>query len=57
MMTLYAKIKLIYPDLDDKNFPDIICLRNDSDGKGAYIEKWNHPTLTKPTQEQLDLVV
>jgi hypothetical protein len=56
-MTLYAKIKLIYPDLDDKNFPDIICLRNDSDGEGDYIFEWNHPTLTKPTQEQLNLVV
>jgi len=57
MMTLYEKIKLIYPDLEDKNFPDVICLRNDSDGNSDYIEKWDHPTLTKPTQEQLDLVV
>ena len=52
-MTLYEKIKLIYPDIEDKNFPDIICFRDDSDGKGAYIFEWNHPTLSCPTEEQL----
>ena len=26
---------------------------NDSDGKGDYIAKWEHPTLAKPTAEQL----
>jgi hypothetical protein len=31
-----------------------IQLRNDSDGKGDYIAKWEHPTLSRPTQEQLD---
>jgi hypothetical protein len=56
MMTLYEKIKLIYPDIEDKNFPDVICLRNDSDGNGDYIAAWNHPTLTKPTDEQLSSV-
>jgi hypothetical protein len=55
-MTLYEKIKLIYPQLEDKNFPDVICLRNDSDGNGDYIAAWNHPTLTKPTDEQLSSV-
>ena len=56
-MTLYEKIKSIYPELEDKDFTSVIYLRNDSDGKGDYIFEWNHPTLTKPTQEQLDLVV
>ena len=28
-------------------------LQNDSDGKGDYIAKWEHPTLAKPTTEQL----
>jgi hypothetical protein len=28
-------------------------LQNDSDDKGDYIAKWEHPTLPKPTDEQL----
>ena len=31
-----------------------ITLQNDSDGKGDYIAKWEHPTLAQPTKEQLD---
>ena len=53
-MTLYEKIKTIYPSLEDKDFWTVITLQNDSDGKGDYIKSWNHPTLTRPTQEQLD---
>jgi hypothetical protein len=30
-----------------------IHLRNDSDGRGDYIAKWEHPTLARPTDEQL----
>ena len=53
-MTLYEKIKTLYPSLEDKDFLTVITLQNDSDGKGDYIAKWEHPTLAKPTQEQLD---
>lgn len=53
-MTLYEKIKAIYPDLQDVDFMNIIRLQNDSDGRGDYIAKWDHPTLPRPTQEQLD---
>ena len=52
-MTLYDKIKTIYPNLEDKDFMTVIILQNDSDGKGDYIAKWEHPTLAKPTAEQL----
>ena len=52
-MTLYEKIKLIYPELQDNDFMDTIILQNDSDGKGDYIVAWNHPTLARPTEEQL----
>ena len=52
-MTLYEKIKLIYPKLKDQDFLTTIRLQNDSDGKGDYIAKWEHPTLPKPTKEQL----
>lgn len=53
MMTLYEKIKALYPQLEDKDFLDTIRLQNDSDGKGDYIAKWEHPTLARPTEEQL----
>lgn len=53
MMTLYEKIKVLYPELQDADFMDTIRLQNDSDGKGDYIAKWEHPTLARPTDEQL----
>jgi hypothetical protein len=53
MMTLYEKIKAIYPELQDKDFMDTIRLQNDSDGRGAYIAQWDHPTLARPTYEEL----
>ena len=53
-MTLSDKIAEIYPELSGKNFIKIgIVVQNDSDGKGDYIAAWNHPTLAKPTEEQL----
>lgn len=52
-MTLYEKIKTIYPQLTDIDFIDTIQLQDDSNGDGAYIAKWEHPTLPKPTAEQL----
>jgi hypothetical protein len=52
-MNLYEKIKAIYPELTDNDFTTTIRLQNDSDGKGDYIAKWEHPTLAKPTDEQL----
>ena len=54
-MFLVDKIKQIYPELENYNFATgDIELRNDSDGKGDYIARWEHPTLAQPTQEQLD---
>jgi len=53
-MSLYEKIIKTYPELSDFNFASgVITLQNDSDGKGDYIAKWDHPTLPKPTDEQL----
>jgi hypothetical protein len=52
-MTLYEKIKTIYPLLTDNDFVTVITLQNNSDGKGDYIASWNHPTLAKPTDEEL----
>lgn len=54
-MTLFEKISTIYPELAlDENrhlFLKTIILQNDGDGD--YIKEWNHPTLEKPTDEQL----
>jgi hypothetical protein len=54
-MTLYDKIIALYPELtiDDFSLKGTIRLQNDSDGKGDYIKSWEHPTLAKPTDEQL----
>jgi len=55
-MTLYEKIIAIYPELTTQDFMPItgtILLQNDSDGKGDYIAKWEHPILPRPTEEQL----
>ena len=53
-MTLAEKIKSIYPELTEKDFAfGNIILQNDSDGRGDYIAKWEHPTLARPTDEQL----
>jgi hypothetical protein len=52
-MNLYDKIITLYPELTAQDFLTVITLQNDSDGKGDYIAKWDHPTLAKPTEEQL----
>jgi len=54
MMTLFEKIKAIYPELQDADFMDTIRLQNDSDGDGDYIAKWERPTLQRLTEEQLN---
>ena len=44
-MTLYEKIMAAYPELTDADFLNdtgCITLRDDSDGLGAYIEKWEY---------------
>ena len=50
---LSEKIKQLYPSLTDKDFMTVITLQNDSDGRGDYIAKWEHPTLPRPTDEEL----
>jgi hypothetical protein len=50
---MYEKIIALYPSLTEKDFTTVIILQNDSDGKGDYIKEWNHPTLPRPTDEEL----
>lgn len=52
-MSIIEAIKAIYSDLRDDDFETIIVLQNDSDGRGDYIRKWDHPTYTQPTDEEL----
>lgn len=53
-MTLIEKILAMYPELATYDFLNgAITLQNDSDGKGDYIAKWEHPTLARPTDEEL----
>lgn len=53
-MTIVEKIISIYPKLKDFDFfTGVIVLRNDADGRGDYISEWNHPSIAKPTDEQM----
>ena len=54
-MTLYEKIKAIYSELKIEDFGPLgtIMIQNNGDDKGDYIAKWEHPTLAKPTDEEL----
>lgn len=52
---MYEKIIKLYPELEGKFLLDLgIIIQNDSDGRGDYIAKWEHPTLPRPTPEQLE---
>lgn len=54
-MTLYEQIVLVYPELTSADFCaplGFISLRNDSDGVGDYIEKWEY---TKPIPEGMKI--
>jgi len=53
---MIEKIMALYPELTIGDFHPIrgtIIVRNDMDGRGQYIAKWEHPTLAKPTDEEL----
>lgn len=54
-MDLYSQIIAVYPELTTKDFdPNFgtILLRDDSDGLGAYLAKWEY---SKPIPEGLTL--
>lgn len=56
MMGLWEKIIALYPELEhdaDVLVNKTISLRNDGDGRGDYIAAWDHPTLPRPTEEEL----
>ena len=51
-MSLFDEIMAAYPELTDNDFlhNGVISLRNDSDGVGDYIEKWEY---SQPSPEGL----
>ena len=54
-MTLINKIISLYPELQGTPFLfQGIEVKNDSDGRGDYIAVWDHPTLARPTDAQLE---
>jgi hypothetical protein len=54
MMTLYEKIKSIYPQIDDMEFRQVFgSIALFKEGETEYIAKWEHPTYARPTEEQL----
>ena len=53
-MALYEKILTLYPSLIPSDFmPNIGTILLQDDGQGAYIKEWKHPTLARPTAEEL----
>jgi hypothetical protein len=53
---MFEKLIAIYPQLTKEDFHPIdgtIFLQNDMDERGTFIAKWEHPTLARPTEEQL----
>ena len=53
---MIEKIMALYSELVIGDFHPVrgtIIVRDDSDGNGQYIAKWEHPTLAKPTDEEL----
>ena len=54
-MQLTEKIIELRPNLtkEDFGFDGTIKLQNDLDGRGDYISEWNHPTESRPTDEEL----
>ena len=57
-MSLYDKIVAKYPELKVEDFHPVsgsILLQDDSDGFGPYIAKWEHPTLSQPSDSELGI--
>ena len=56
-MTLSEKINLTESVFEVEVVTKMnIELRNDSDGNGDYISKWEYADKLQPTQEQLDAI-
>lgn len=55
-MSIVDKIFEIYPELTKADFMQFVLVQDDSNGQGPYIAKWEHPSLAKPTDDQLKAI-
>jgi hypothetical protein len=60
-MTLFEKLLILRPNLTHEDFglgsvEAVIVLKGVKNGEefSSYIESWDHPTETQPTQEEID---
>jgi hypothetical protein len=59
-MSLYEKVIAIHPELKPEDFHPAtgsILLQDESDGFGPRIFKWEHPTIPRPSDEELGITV
>jgi hypothetical protein len=57
-MSLYEKIVAKHPELKPEDFhpaTGTILLQDDSDSFGPYIARWEHPTLSQPSDSELGI--
>ena len=50
---MFEKLQKIYPELTVEDFSPRGTIILQNDGAGDYIAKWEHPTLARPTDEEL----
>jgi hypothetical protein len=50
---MFEKLIKLYSELTTEDFGRFGTIALQNDGKGDYIAKWEHPTLARPTEEQL----
>jgi hypothetical protein len=50
---MYDKIIKLYPELTSYDFSPFGTIKLENAGKGDYIAFWEHPTLARPTDEEL----
>lgn len=57
-MSLYEKIIAKHPELTADDFHPVtgsILLKDDSDGFGPFIARWEHPTIAQPSDAELGI--
>ncbi len=57
--TLAERLKKLEPSLTDRDFSPTVdgTIILQDDGEGSYIKSWNHPSITKPTDDEIKAVV
>ena len=53
-ISLAEKIQALHPEITSLDF--VTAIKVEDHGSGPFIREWNHPTITQPTQAELDSV-